>query len=231
MRAARILWRLLRLLRLYLAQVTRIPPVVKGIFPECPCVWEALPSEGLKAAMGTRGVQRYFGTSASEQALCSGRKSSLSIIGALACACWTCGNGRAGRLLLRSFKVRAAEFEQFSSLLRSRSLFLFVLFRTSLIECLLCSISTFHRRCSFIWTSPPSPFFFRPRPICTSQSSGSGTVITAKAFKIATFQGLSAVATLFNVNFGTNIAADTCVALCLSYFLWVNRTGIQRCVL
>lgn len=55
-------------------------------------------------------------------------------------------------------------------------------------------------------------------------------VITAKAFKIATFQGLTAVATLFNVNFGTNIAADACVAACLSYFLWVNRTGIQRCI-
>ncbi|KAI5122842.1 hypothetical protein M0805_003137 [Coniferiporia weirii] len=55
-----------------------------------------------------------------------------------------------------------------------------------------------------------------------------GTIITVRAFHIATFAGLIGVADLFYLNFASNISADTCVALVLCYYLWTNRTGLRR---
>lgn len=53
-------------------------------------------------------------------------------------------------------------------------------------------------------------------------------MITIKAFKIATYPGLSAVATLFYVNFGSNLSADVYVAVVLCYYLWRSRTGVGK---
>lgn len=54
------------------------------------------------------------------------------------------------------------------------------------------------------------------------------TVITVRAFGIATFAGLTAVKDLFYLNFATNITADMAVAFVLSRYLWVNKTGSRR---
>lgn len=55
-----------------------------------------------------------------------------------------------------------------------------------------------------------------------------GTVITARAFRIPTFAGLTAVANLFYLNFASNITADMAVMFMLSYYLWTNRTGSRK---
>ncbi|KAL5520981.1 hypothetical protein ACEPAG_8903 [Sanghuangporus baumii] len=54
-----------------------------------------------------------------------------------------------------------------------------------------------------------------------------GIIITVRVFGIPTFAGLTAVTNLFYLNFATNIAADMAVALILSYYLWINKTGSQ----
>ena len=56
------------------------------------------------------------------------------------------------------------------------------------------------------------------------------SVITARAFRIATFEGLLAVAKLFYLNFASNISADLGIAIVLSYYLWKNKTGIRKYV-
>ncbi|THG95905.1 hypothetical protein EW145_g7880, partial [Phellinidium pouzarii] len=55
-----------------------------------------------------------------------------------------------------------------------------------------------------------------------------GIIITAKAFNISTFAGLTSVAVLFYLDFASNIGADTCVAVVLCYYLWIHRTGSKR---